>query len=119
MNLTFLDEAFDAVLDKGVLDAVLTSGKRPGRQAIREIARVLRRGTGRYVMMSMSGPERRLKDLRYPNPSISYMPQPGETPVFECQVDEVKKQYTSSHTYICHTPSLHSEAEHGLKSSEL
>merc|ERR1711924_238807 len=40
--LTFQDQAFDVVLDKGALDAVFTAGKKRGRQAIREIARVLR-----------------------------------------------------------------------------
>mmetsp|Transcript_147531 Transcript_147531/g.268135 ORF Transcript_147531/g.268135 Transcript_147531/m.268135 type:complete len:114 (-) Transcript_147531:35-376(-) len=98
--LTFADSSFDVVIDKGALDAVCTGGKRHGRKAIREIARILRAGTGRYVMASMAGPERRLRDLRFPHPKLSHIPGNGELATFECTTMELRRQ----HAYICHRP---------------
>ena len=58
-SLNFEDASFDVVLDKGAIDALFTGGLRLAKNGIREIARVLRPVTGRYVMTSMSEPGRR------------------------------------------------------------
>jgi len=103
--LAFADRSFDVVLDKGVLDAILSGGKKLGRKAVREVARVLKPVSGRYVLVSMAGPQRRLRDVQTPHESLSHVPAADEIPTFSCQTDELKKENSVRYAYICHKPS--------------
>lgn len=62
LNLDFLDDTFDAVVDKGTLDALLCRGTEHARSMVSEMHRVLRRG-GVYVQISAEDPDARLELL--------------------------------------------------------
>lgn len=59
LNLNFSEGAFDAVVDKGTLDALLCSSVDDAREMVTEMHRILRRG-GAYVQVSAEDPEARL-----------------------------------------------------------
>eukprot|EP00929_Paragymnodinium_shiwhaense_P011147 TRINITY_DN116572_c0_g1_i1.p1 TRINITY_DN116572_c0_g1~~TRINITY_DN116572_c0_g1_i1.p1 ORF type:complete len:245 (+),score=72.21 TRINITY_DN116572_c0_g1_i1:74-808(+) len=98
--LQFEAASFDAVFDKGALDAILTGSKKKGQTAIREIARVLKPQSGVLILVSMGEPRRRLKDLEFPNRGL--MPVGDDSPkTFSCETQEIRKKHTVTHIYIC------------------
>eukprot|EP00746_Dinoflagellata_sp_MGD_P005462 gnl/MRDRNA2_/MRDRNA2_110567_c0_seq1.p1 gnl/MRDRNA2_/MRDRNA2_110567_c0~~gnl/MRDRNA2_/MRDRNA2_110567_c0_seq1.p1 ORF type:complete len:269 (+),score=42.96 gnl/MRDRNA2_/MRDRNA2_110567_c0_seq1:40-846(+) len=108
-NLTFENASFDVILDKGALDAVFSAGKKNGRKAIRELSRVLKFGTGRYIAVSHSEAKRRMVDLRYPHPSLSIVEDWSTPPLelgFDCASHELqgKSKSITVTGYICHRP---------------
>merc|ERR1711865_268358 len=93
-------------IDKGAVDAVFTAGRRMGRTAVRELARVLRPGPdGRYVMITFADAVRRLKDMKFPFPSLSPFPKDGDIPTLDCEVQDLKAKHTVRHAYRCSRPS--------------
>eukprot|EP00903_Cladosiphon_okamuranus_P013567 g12638.t1 len=62
LNLDFPDGTFDAIVDKGTLDALLCSSVEAAREMVTEMHRVLRKG-GAYVQVSAEDPEARLELL--------------------------------------------------------
>lgn len=102
--LGFDDAQFDAVLDKGALDAVFSAGKRMARRAIQEIARVLRPGSGRYVMVSYAEPSRRLTDLRFAHLPLRRRAAVGEPQTFSCDAINTNSKNHTRHAYICFPP---------------
>lgn len=62
LNLNFPDGRFDAIVDKGTLDALLCGSVEDARKMVAEMHRVLSRG-GVYVQVSAEDPEARLELL--------------------------------------------------------
>lgn len=59
LNLNTPEGTFDAIVDKGTLDALLCSSVEDARDMVTEMHRVLRNG-GAYVQVSAEDPETRL-----------------------------------------------------------
>lgn len=59
LDLNFPDGTFDAIVDKGTLDALLCGSVEDARDMVTEVYRVLRKG-GAYVQVSAEDPEARL-----------------------------------------------------------
>lgn len=59
LNLNFPEGSFDAIVDKGTLDALLCSSVEDAREMVTEMHRVLSKG-GAYVQVSAEDPEARL-----------------------------------------------------------
>merc|ERR1712216_994947 len=97
-----------------------SAGKRKGRAAIRELTRVLRRGSGRYVYVSHVEPRRRLLDLKFPLPTLG-PPRDGESPTFDCETLEMPtpSKRIIGHGYICQRPSWPSETASSAENTEL
>lgn len=57
MNMTFADNSFDAVVDKGLMDVFRPNGDDFVAGVFKELSRVLRPG-GRLIYVSYAGPER-------------------------------------------------------------
>lgn len=62
LNLNFPDGSFDAVVDKGTLDALLCRSVKDARDMVTEMHRVLTPG-GIYVQVTTEDPEARLELL--------------------------------------------------------
>lgn len=121
MNLTFANASFDVILDKGAVDAVFSAGKRTGRTAIRELSRVLKFETGRYIAVSHTEPRRRMVDLRYPHPSLGVVEDWSAPPLelgFNCSTRDLSGKTKSIVVtgYICYRPGL---LQDGKEHSEL
>ncbi|GAM21347.1 hypothetical protein SAMD00019534_045220, partial [Acytostelium subglobosum LB1] len=67
-HMTFANESFDSVFDKGTIDAVMCSDddNSNARMMIAEVARVLRPG-GFFIVMTYGSPESRLPILDVPS----------------------------------------------------
>merc|ERR1712060_1024841 len=65
-QMSFPDESFDVVIDKGTLDALYSGALPMVKAAIAEIERILRPG-GVYIMVTFGSVERRqeLKDVNW------------------------------------------------------
>ena len=57
-QLSFDDGSVDIFIDKGTLDAASTGDAPAAREIIREISRVLKKDTGRLLLVTHSGDER-------------------------------------------------------------
>jgi len=107
-NTSFSDGAFDAVLDKGALDAVWNGGQELVHAAVQEISRLLVNG-GYYIMVSHAPFAERLPVLE----NASSQPvKEGSTRSFQCNLDEICKEPRADgwqicqHIYMCRKSSL-------------
>jgi len=97
-NTSFSDEAFDAVLDKGVLDSVWNGGQELVQAGLREMLRVLVDG-GYYIMVSHAAFEERLSVLS--NASLGTV-KAGSVGSFQCDdLDTICREPRDDGWQIC------------------
>ena len=63
--MSYEDSIFDLVIDKGTFDSLMCdeSGSRRARDMLKHISRVLKPGSGHFVLVSHERPEKRLNFL--------------------------------------------------------